>query len=246
MGDGVGPLPAGGFMTGTSSKFPIRRACLALLIALGLLSLQGCATGPPPTPTQLGLAALETGDWRAAKTQFAIALRADAKNGEAWLGQARAQLMGRDPEAALRSLSSLAKVDRRRFQTQARETYADALEDASRQRLTRKQPEAALAAVRALAQLEPERPGLGGLLGPALIAEADRRRMVGDRPAALDLLREACGVVPHRLEAWVGAAEILLETRQGNEAIRLLEAARVYHPTAGSIRMLTLQALNLR
>ena len=218
--------------------------CLGLLLAVTLV--QGCASGPPPTPTELGLSALEGGDWRAAKTHFATALEADASDGVAWHGQARAQLAGRDPEAALASLGRLSKVEPARFRDAALPTYRDALEGAARHRLDRDQSEAALQAVRALAKLEPARRGLPRLLGQALLAEANRLRLRGRRDEAFALFKEACHVTPGTLEVWVGAAEILLEKRQGKKAIRLLEQARKQHPTAGSIRTLTLQAMRVR
>jgi tetratricopeptide (TPR) repeat protein len=220
------------------------RILSGLVIALGLVL--GCASGPPPTPVELGEAALERGDWRAAKTHFAEALRLDAEQGRAWHGQARAQLRGRDPEGALRSLSSLARADAETFSGEARSTYTDSLEAVTRLRLDREQSEAAMVAVRALVDLDPERRGLARLLGSALVREAERRRLLGDRDSALALYREACRVVPQTLEAWVGAVEILLEAKKGREAVRLLEAARKVHPTAGAIRSLSLQALQLR
>jgi len=217
---------------------------LVLLIA-ALLS-PGCASGPPPTLVEQGEAALAVGDWRSAKTHFAAALRGDQRDGRAWLGQARAQLAGRDPEGALRSLTSLSRVDRALFVGEARATYAEGLAEATRHRLDREQSEAALIAVRALAKLEPNRRDLRPLLGRALVGEATRKRWRGEREAALALYREACQVVPDNLEAWVGAAEILIEFKQGKEAMRLLEIARRAHPTAGQIRTLTIQALSLR
>jgi len=229
-----------------SPRYPIPFAVWAIAILLQAVLLQGCASGPPPSPVELGETALESGDWRAAKTHFADALRIDSRSGRAWLGQARAQLAGRDPEGALRSLTSLSKVDRRLFSEAARSTYADALEAATEGRLARDQSEAALAAVRALSKLEPDRRGLNRLLGRSLIAEGDRLRWRGDPKSALALYSEACRVVPQTLGAWVGAAEILLEFKRGKEAMQLLEAARKTHPTAGQIRTLTIQALSLR
>jgi len=219
---------------------------LSLLLGLGLALLEGCASGPPPTPIELAEQALIEEDWRTAQSQFAIALRADPGSGRAWLGQARAQLGGRDPEAALTSLGQLARVDRARFLGDAQQTYADALEGATRQRLAGKQVAAAYLAARALAKVDPERRGLHRLLGKAILAEADRLRLLGDPQSALPLFQEATRVVPESLEAWVGAAEIMIESRQGKDAVRLLEAARQYHPTAGEIRMLTIHALSAR
>ena len=224
----------------------IRSLLFSLAALLAVVLLQGCANGPPPTSVELGEAALSQGDWRVARTHFADALRTDARMGRAWLGQARAQLMSRDAEGSLRSLSSLSKVDRELFLGQARAPYGDALEGATRSRLNRKKSESALVAVRALSTLDPKRRGLSSLLGRALIDEASRRSWQGDRDRALALYREACTVVPGNLEAWVGAAEILLEMGQGREAIQLLALARKRHPTAGSIRTLTVQALSLR
>ena len=215
------------------------------LLLVALLA-QGCASGPPPTPTELGEAALVEGDWRSAKTHFAEALRTDARFGRAWLGQARAQLMARDPEGALRSLASLSKVDRELFRGQARDVYAGSLEGATRRRLDQKKTESALVAARALLKLDADRRGLPSLLGRALLGEAARWKWLGRRDAALVLYREACVVVPGKLDAWVGAAEILLENGKGKEAVRLLAAARKRHPTARSIRSLTIQALSLR
>jgi tetratricopeptide (TPR) repeat protein len=208
--------------------------------------LVGCASGPPPTPTELGEAALAQGDWPAARVHFAEALRLDARDARAWQGQARAELSEREPEAALRSLSRLSEVDPERFRREARALYVETLEAATEQRLARRQSEAALVAVRALARLEPERRGLDRLLGRALLAEAERRRLQGERQAALQLYREACEVTPGALEAWVATAEILLEKRKGKEAIRVLQAARAHHPTASAIRLLTRQALKAR
>lgn len=224
----------------------IHRKVAGLLLLVGLVVIQGCAGGPPPTAVELGEAALERGDWRAARTHFAEALQVDPGQGRAWQGQARAQLLGQDPEAALRSLASLARVDPERFSGSSRSTYADALAAATTLRLARKQSEAAMISVRALAKLEPDRRGLDRLLGRALVAEGLRRRLVGDRDTALVLYSEACQVLPQSLDAWEGAAEILLESRKGKDAVRLLEAARKVHPTAGSIRSLTLQALKYR
>jgi tetratricopeptide (TPR) repeat protein len=223
------------------------RPILALLVlGLALAWLPSCASGPPPTPTELGEQALASGDWRSAKTHFAEALRLDDRDSRAWLGQARAQLAGRDPEASLRSLSSLAKTDPDRFRGEAQGTYADSLDAVVRQRLGRSQNEAALQAVRVLAKLEPKRKGLPRLLGRTLVGEATRRRLMGERKPALALYREACEVTPGDLEAWIGAAEILLETKKRKQTIRLLEAARTFHPTAGAIRTLSLQAMRIR
>jgi tetratricopeptide (TPR) repeat protein len=223
-----------------------KRFLVSILVCIAMLFLHGCAGGPPPSAVELGEAALESGDWRSAKTHFAEALRAEPRLGRAWLGQARAQLAGRDPEAALRSLTSLSKVDRERFLRDARPTYVDSLDAAARSRLERDKSEAALAAVRALAKLDPGRRDLDRLVGRALIAEADRVRWRGDPKSALALYREACRTVPRELDAWIGAAEILLEFNRGKEAMNLLEAARKTHPTAGQIRTLTIQALSLR
>jgi tetratricopeptide (TPR) repeat protein len=206
----------------------------------------GCASGPLPTAVERGEAALSSGDWRGAKTNFIEALQAESRSGRAWFGLARAQWVGRDPEGVLRSLASLSKVDRKLFMGEARATYANALEGATRRRLTTKQSEAALVAVRVLVKIEPERRGLEMLLGRTLISEAARIRWQGEPDRALDLYREACQVAPGKLQAWVGAAEILLERKRGQEAMRLLEVARKAHPTAGQIRTLTIQALGLR
>jgi len=227
---------------------PIVRTPLALLaLAIALtLGLAGCASGPPPTPTEQGWAALESGDWRTAKTRFAEALRLDARDAAAWHGQAAAQLAGRDAEGALRSLGSLSKVDPERFQGEARETYTGALERAVPRRIERGQSGPALATARALAALEPDRRGLDRLLGRALMAEADHQRLRGKTGKALALYREAAQRMPAELDAWVGAVEILLERKQGKEAMRLLEAARRSHPTAGVIRTLARQAMRYR
>ena len=230
-----------------SSQAPARpyRALAALLVVL-TVAVAGCASGPPPTPTEQGWAALEAGDWRTAKTHFAEALRRDDRNARAWHGQAAAQLAGRDGEGALRSLGSLSKVDPARFSAEAQETYAGALERATAQRLDRKQTGPALAAARALAALDPDRRGLTRLLGRALMAEADHKRLRGRPDEALALYEEAAQRVPAELDAWVGAVEILLEKKKGKKAMRLLEAARRSHPTAGVIRTLARQAMRYR
>jgi tetratricopeptide (TPR) repeat protein len=216
------------------------------LLCIVLLMSNGCASGPLPSPVEMGEADLASGDWRSAKSHFAEALRADPGFGRAWLGQARAQLAGRDPEGALRSLSSLSRIDRALFSADARSTYVDSLEAVTGGRLAREQSEAALVAARALMKLEPDRRDLDQLLGRTLVAEAERRRWRGDQQAALSLYREATHVVPNTLDAWVGAAEILIELKQGKEAMQLLEVARKTHPTAGQIRSLTIQALDFR
>lgn len=215
-------------------------------MALIFAGLQGCANGPPPTETELGELALAEGEWRKARTHFALALRENSENGRAWLGQAQADLAGRDPEAALRSLGGLAKVDAERFRGIGRETYAEALAGATRQRLKRDQSQAALVTARALAKMEPERSGIKRLLGDALLAEGDRLRLRGDPQGAYALFVEATRVDPSQLQAWVGTAELLIEARDGKSAVRLLEAARKYHPTSGEIRTLTIQALRSR
>ena len=215
---------------------------LALLVAL----FEGCASGPPPTDIELGEQALARGDWRQARTHFSIALKKDPRAGRAWLGQARAQIDGRDPESALRSLSSLAKVDRERFSGEGRPVYANALHEATVARLSQGQSQAALVTARALAKLEPERRGLDRVLGEAILAEASRFRLRGNREAAFALYQEAAQVVPQRLEGWLGAAEILIESNRGRVAVRLLQAAREYHPTSGEIRMLSIQAVSAR
>jgi tetratricopeptide (TPR) repeat protein len=227
-----------------TSKRTQRAVLLALFLAAALA--WGCASGPPPTALELGEAALEQGDWRAAQVHFEQAVRENSDLGQAWLGQAQASLAGRDPERALRSLGRLAQVDPELFSGGARATYADALEAATRSRLQHGQAAAALVAARALVALEPNRSGLDRLLGSALLAEAERLRLLGEREPALALYREACGVVPQSLDAWVGAAELLIEARKGKETVKLLEAARKVHPTAGSIRSLSLQALKIR
>lgn len=100
--------------------------------------------------------------------------------------------------------------------------------------------------MRTLARLGGTRRGLNQLLGKVLVEEATRRRFRGDKETAFTLYREACGVAPGELPAWVGAAEIGLEEKRGREAMQLLEAASKQHPTAGAIRTLTLQALHER
>ena len=215
---------------------------LALLVAL----FQGCASGPPPTDSELGEQALARGEWRQAKIHFSIALKKNPRAGRAWLGQARAQIEGRDPEASLRSLSSLAKIDAERFTGEGRPVYADALHEAAAARLSQGQSQAALVAARALAKLEPQRRGLNRVLGEAILAEASRNRLRGNRDAAFALYQEAAKVVPQRLEGWLGSAEILIESNRGKVAVRLLQAAREYHPTSGEIRMLSIQALSAR
>lgn len=217
---------------------------LGILISLAFLN--GCANGPPVTPTMLGEAALSQGDWRKAKTHFAEALRIDPKAGRAWLGQAHAQWLGRDPEGSLRSLSSLSKINRKLFLSEARNVYVDSLEGATEGRLRRDHSKLALVSVRTLSKLDPNRRGLASLLGRVLISEAERWKWAGDSEKSLSFYREACVVVPDSLEGWVGAAEILLKKGNGREAMRLLAAARERHPTAGSIRTLTIQALSLR
>ena len=149
--------------------YSIRPMLGLLALCLVLSWIPGCASGPPPTPTELGEEALAQGDWRSAKGHFGEALRLDDRDGRAWLGLARAQLAGRDPEATLRSLSKLAKVDPERFRGEAREFYADSLDAVVRERLERDQFEAALQAVRVLAKLEPNRRGLPRLLGLSLV-----------------------------------------------------------------------------
>ena len=223
-----------------------KRLLRLLGILISLAFLNGCANGPPATPTMLGEAALAQGDWRQAKTHFAEALHIDSKAGRAWLGQAHAQWLGRDPEGSLRSLSSLSKVDRKLFLSEARSVYADSLEGATKGRLRQEKSELALVSVRALSKLDPNRRGLAPLLGRVLIGEAERWKWAGDSEKALSFYREACVVVPDSLEGWVGAAEILLKRGDGREAMRLLVVARERHPTAGSIRTLTIQALSLR
>jgi len=219
-------------------------AISSLVVILSLAA--GCASGPPPSALELGDAALEHGDWRAAGTHFAQALREDPGQPRAWLGQSRAQILGRDPEAALASLGRLSQLDPAFFRAAAVVPYAEALEAATGSRLQRRQAEAALVSARALVELEPDRRGVDRLLGRALLAEAERRRLLGESGAALTLYREACTVTPQSLEAWVGAAELLLKAGKGKETVKLLEAARKLHPTAGSIRSLTLQALKVR
>jgi len=215
---------------------------LVLFVAL----VEGCASGPPPTPTELAEQALLRGDWKTAQRQFEIALHTEPRSGRAWLGAARAHLAGHDAEQALSSLGMLARVDPPRFKGEGKPTYADALEGVTRLRLARKQTPSALVAVRALATLDPERRGLSRILGDAILAEADRRRLRGDRQAAFALFQEATRVVPQKLSGWIGAAEMLIESQQGKGAVRLLESARQYHPTSGEIRLLTIQALEVR
>lgn len=222
------------------------RVVLPIAVLCLVLGWSGCASGPPPTATELGWRAIAARDWASARTHFEAALREDGADGRAWHGRAAAQLGARDPEGALTSLGRLARVDPDRFRGEAAETHGDVLAAATRLRLDRRQRTEALQAARALARLEPARRGLAGLLGEALVAEGDRLRMEGRREDALALFEEATRVLPGRLEGWVGAAEILLELRQGKRAIRLLEAARRTHPTAGQIRSLTLQALQVR
>ena len=219
-------------------------AGLALLLLFAAL-IGGCASGPPPTSTELGEQALLRGDWRTAQRQFEIALHSDPRSGRAWLGAARAHLAGHDAEEALSSLGMLARVDPERFKGEGRPTYADALEGVTRVRLARRQTPSALVAARALAKLEPERPGLYRILGDAILAEADRRRLRGDRQSAFALFQEASRVVPQKLSGWIGAAEMLIESQQGKGAVRLLDSARQYHPSSTEIRALTIQAIGV-
>ena len=151
-----------------------------------------------------------------------------------------------DSEVASPLDTPLNPVDRALFSGDARSTYVDSLEAATSVRLAREQSEAALVAARALVKLEPDRQDLDQLLGRTLVAEAERRRWLGDQQAALSLYREATHIVPNTLDAWVGAAEILIELKQGKQAMQLLEVARKTHPTAGQIRSLTIEALDFR
>lgn len=224
----------------------LRPIIFALALALVVSAIGGCASGPPPTPTELGESALAEGDWRAALNHFTVAVKADSANGRAWLGRGQAFLTGRDPEAALQSLVQLSKVDVGRFRGAGRSTYGDALAGAIRLRLERQQAEAALVAARALSQLEPNRGGVRRLLGEALLAEGDRQRLRGDPRAAYALLSEATQVDPSQLAAWIASAELLIEAKDGKGAVRLLEAARKHHPTAREIRTLSIQALGSR
>ncbi len=226
-----------------ASRLRTLAAGMALCAVFGWI---GCASGPPPSPTELGWQAVAARDWVGARTHFDAALRENSADGAAWHGRAAAQLGARDPEGALSSLGRLAKVDPERFRGEAAQTHGDVLAAATRARLDRDDPAAALQAVRALARLEPARRGLAGLLGETVVAAGDRLRMDGRRDEALALFEEATRVLPGRLDGWVGAAEILLEQREGKRAIRLLEAARQSHPTARQIRSLTLQALRFR
>lgn len=220
------------------------------LIWMGLLGallfLPSCAAGPPPTATERGLAALAREEFAIASGYFAEALRANPQNGEAWQGQATAQVGALDPESALRSLARLAQVDAARFSGEGKATYADALASATKQRNAQGHHEAALQSARALVQLDPERRGLDRLFGQALLKEGERLARFGRQKQAFALYAEACKIVPQQLEAWVGAAEILIVSGKGKAAVRLLESARKHHPTAGSIRSLTLQAMRNR
>lgn len=223
-----------------------RRSLIVVALLIANFALPACVNGPPPTDVELGELALARGDWRQAKIHFAIALNRDSRNGRAWLGQAKAEVAGRDPEAALRSIKSLAQVDPATFQSDSRATYADALHGAAAARLAQKQTPAALVAARALAKLDPERTGLVRLMGDTLLAEAGRLRLVGQPKAAFTLFREAAQIAPQRLDAWIGAAEIMIESNRGKDAVRLLEAGRRYHPTSREIRMLSIQAVSAR
>ena len=206
---------------------------LAGTLLVAAFIIQACASGPPPSATDLGWSALEAGDWRGAETHFAKALALDARDGRAWHGRAKASLAGRDPEAALRSLGQLAKVDPARFKGAARDTYSETLAAAVRARLDRNQSEGALVAARTLSALEPTRPGLASLLGEALIGEADRKRLAGDQDAALALYGEVCRVRPGALQGWVGAVEILLEKKRASKRFGCLKPReRVIRPQA--------------
>jgi tetratricopeptide (TPR) repeat protein len=211
-----------------------------------LVGLQGCASGPPPTATELGEQALVEGDWRGALVHFALALREQPSDGRAWLGQAQAHLAGRDAEAALQSLGRLAKIDPERMAGQGRETVTDVLAAVTRVRLKRSQSQAALVTARELSRMDPNRADVRRLLGDALFAEGDRLRLRGDPKSAYRLFAEATQVDPSQLSAWIGSAELLIEARDSKGAVRVLEAARRHHPTSGEIRTLTIQALRSR
>ena len=83
-------------------------------------------------------------------------------------------------------------------------------------------------------------------MADAVLAEASRLRLRGNRRGAFALFQEASRIAPQRLEGWLGAAEIMVESNQGKAAVRFLEAARKYHPTSGEIRMLSIQAISVR
>ena len=216
-------------------------------IAVGALLALACTNPPPLSQTQLGEWALDNdGDWRQARIHFALALREDPRSARALHGQARAHLAARDPEAALASLGKIVKYDPAYFKTTAQKTYGNALEGVTVRRVAGNKTKSGLVSARALYKLDPNRSGVKRLLGQALLAEADHRRLRGDRKTAYVLFEEACGVVPQEIAGWVGAAEILIEYGKNKDAVRLLKAARRFHPTSGQIRTLSIQAISTR
>lgn len=228
---------------------PFAGRALRLLGAfcVGAMLVIACTHPPPLSETQLGEWALDNdGDWRQAKIHFALALRAEPRSARALHGQARAHLASRDPEAALASLGKIVKYDPAFFKAKAQKTYGDALEGVTIRRIAGKKTAAALVSARALAKLDPNRSGGKRLLGQALLAEADHRRLRGDRKTAYVLFEEASRVVPQEIAGWIGAAEILIEYGKNQQAVQMLTNARRFHPTSGEIRMLSIQAISKR
>lgn len=217
------------------------------VLGVACMLAMACTNPPPLSETQLGEWALDNdGDWRQAKIHFALALRAEPRSARALHGQARAHLAARDPEAALASLGKIVKYDPAYFKTKAGATYGNALEAVTVRRIAGKKTQAGLVSARALVKHDPNRTGVKRLLGQALLAEADHRRLRGDRKTAYVLFEEASRVAPQEIAGWIGAAEILIEYGKNKQAVQMLKAARRFHPTNGEIRTLSIQAISTR
>lgn len=217
----------------------IRVALLGLLLA-------ACQSGPPPSWVEQGDAALAAGEAQRADAFYVRALEEGTPEAARALhGRARAALVLRDPERALRIYRGLARTHRAYWQDAARADYAEALFAAGRQRLADGRAAEAVEALRAARRVDPARDALGRWLRKALCAHAEALAMHGRRDEALGLFREAFEADPGAIGAYVGAAEILIGTGRKQEALALLEVARRADPNDGRVRALTMEAMGL-
>jgi tetratricopeptide (TPR) repeat protein len=190
-----------------------------------------------------GEAALAEGTPDAAEAAFRVALVAVPHEARALHGLARAHLERGDGEAALRALLELEEFHGEDGRRRAEADHCRALAAGVRQRLARGDSQRALGVARQLsvASCDPEKSAR--LLWRALLAEARRQRAEQNGDEAIALFRAAAEADPSEPEAFVEAAVLLLLAGRRDEAVELLAAALLEHPSDGDLRDLMVEAL---
>jgi tetratricopeptide (TPR) repeat protein len=218
--------------------------------ALGLILALGCAGGQVDSAARVHSAALAEGEVAlaegapdAAEVAFRQALAAIPHDERALRGLARAHLARGDGEAALSALLELEEFHGEDGRRRAATDRCRALALAVRQRRARGESQRALEAARQLSvdSCEPEQSAR--LLSQALLGEARRQRLERNGAEAIALFREAAEVDPSEPDAFAEAAALLLLEGRRDEAVELLAAALLEHPSHGQLRDLMVEAL---